>query len=750
MKFDNEESKPFVFYGTGEFSVKVFDWIKHLNPVCFIDANEREQNKIHLGLPVLSLSAAKERFGDFDVFITESVFNLTEVYEKLTEQGIPRKNIDDFSSWQYKQLWKYEHLRILDFGSQVAVKGVSKGYAPKVAVQIHVFYTELMKEIVHALSAMPFEFDCFVSTDTATKREVIELEIASVKKAKKVYVEVFENRGRDCAPLLIQMKERINEYEYFCHIHTKKSGVRKFGEIWRKHSYSQLLGSENRVLEIFEIFEDNSEIGIIIPDVWLLFQPMDSLGENKAECLLLADQLGLDLDLDEEMIFPAGNMFWARTDAVMPIFQLGLDFADFPKESGQTDVTLAHAIERIWVAVAKSKGYEYGMIRELSMELYILGVCYILWSRWFDIPNGTTMPPPEGGVILYGAGAGCMPTISFCRQLQPDIEFACIVDVDEQKQGKTILDIPVMPIEYLKKADKNTYVIVTVLGDKESIAEMLRGLGFFNILTPASNDYGAIMTAIIKRRDTYIAENRQKMDLLLQENTHKINAVRQSLSHDKKSLRVFDAKFQSSFYAQHLPLESLQEDNQYFVSIIPLSANDVFVDCGAYDGQTTLEFFDNASGGYAYVFEPDPWQHKVTKFKLKQVSENCTFFDIAVCNHVGEMTFKTLKHGSSKLFENGDVTVKTSTLDVLLAGASRQPTFIKMDIEGAEIDALEGARKIISANKPKLAISCYHDLPNTHIWEIPYWIISNFPNYKIFMRQHANYNETVCYAIDKR
>jgi hypothetical protein len=63
------------------------------------------------------------------------------------------------------------------------------------------------------------------------------------------------------------------------------------------------------------------------------------------------------------------------------------------------------------------------------------------------------------------------------------------------------------------------------------------------------------------------------------------------------------------------------------------------------------------------------------------------------------------------------------------------------------MEALEGARKIIERNKPKLAISCYHGTPNTHLWQIAYWIKTNFPEYKIFFRQHALYNETVCYAV---
>ena len=91
--------------------------------------------------------------------------------------------------------------------------------------------------------------------------------------------------------------------------------------------------------------------------------------------------------------------------------------------------------------------------------------------------------------------------------------------------------------------------------------------------------------------------------------------------------------------------------------------------------------------------------------------------------------------------------MRVTSLDTLLYDEPNRPTFIKMDIEGAELEALEGARKIIERDKPKLAISCYHGMPNKHLWEIPYWIKTNFPDYRLHIRQHAGFNETVCYAV---
>jgi FkbM family methyltransferase len=100
----------------------------------------------------------------------------------------------------------------------------------------------------------------------------------------------------------------------------------------------------------------------------------------------------------------------------------------------------------------------------------------------------------------------------------------------------------------------------------------------------------------------------------------------------------------------------------------------------------------------------------------------------------------------SSISEAGVVDGKVISLDKILDG--EKVTFIKMDIEGAEMDALRGAKKTINNFKPKLAICIYHSTED--LWRIPLYIKKIVPDYKIYIRHHTNLlYETVCYAIPK-
>jgi hypothetical protein len=101
----------------------------------------------------------------------------------------------------------------------------------------------------------------------------------------------------------------------------------------------------------------------------------------------------------------------------------------------------------------------------------------------------------------------------------------------------------------------------------------------------------------------------------------------------------------------------------------------------------------------------------------------------------------SVRSGSSV---GGRETIRIERLDDICR--ERAPTLIKMDIEGSEPDALEGARQLIEAHSPVLAICVYH--ASGHLWEIPLLASKLNPHYRLFLRAHAeDCWDVTCYAV---
>lgn len=233
---------------------------------------------------------------------------------------------------------------------------------PRIAVQVHLYWVDLIDELLFYLGNIPFEFDCFISTDTCAKAEIISDRFKSGCKANKISVDVFENRGRDVAPFLSQMSKYIESYDYICHIHTKKTDTGEHGGIWREYLYAQLLGSPASIESIIAEFEEKQSLGIAFPETFPTLLPYIDWSMSKDLCENLLSRVSTKYDipsLPEKPIFSAGNMFWARADAVKPLFLCGLRSDDFPEEGGQIRESMAHAVERIWVYLARAQGYDH-------------------------------------------------------------------------------------------------------------------------------------------------------------------------------------------------------------------------------------------------------------------------------------------------------------------------------------------------------------------------------------------------------
>ncbi|WP_165873441.1 rhamnan synthesis F family protein [Parasulfuritortus cantonensis] len=236
----------------------------------------------------------------------------------------------------------------------------------RIGIMAHVYYVDLFDEICAVLARFPYPYALLVSVVDEAAAETVRGAAAQLANLTRLDVRVVANRGRDLAPFFVAFRDDILALDLVCHVHTKKSlytGTERTG--WRQYLYQNLLGTPERVGAIFGRFAADPKLGVVYPES---YPGMPFWGHtwlsNKAIAMQLAQRLGYRIDPGEYLDFPAGSMFWARPQALKPLFDLNLGVDSFPVESGQTDGTLQHALERYLGVVPALAGYTLGVLAD--------------------------------------------------------------------------------------------------------------------------------------------------------------------------------------------------------------------------------------------------------------------------------------------------------------------------------------------------------------------------------------------------
>lgn len=180
---------------------------------------------------------------------------------------------------------------------------------------------------------------------------------------------------------------------------------------------------------------------------------------------------------------------------------------------------------------------------------------------------------------------------------------------------------------------------------------------------------------------------------------------------------------------------------------IALGSEEVFVDGGMFDGDTAMAFVHQTKGKFRhyYGFEIDDANYGKAAQNLAGI-ERMTLVQKGLWRSEMEHHYHTNLLASSKLSESGDGIIQVTSLDKFFADTPDQPTLIKMDIEGAEKEALLGAENVIKSVRPKLAICAYHKPED--IYCLPQLLESYEVGYRFALRHYSdNLLDTVLYAV---
>lgn len=216
---------------------------------------------------------------------------------------------------------------------------------------------------------------------------------------------------------------------------------------------------------------------------------------------------------------------------------------------------------------------------------------------------------------------------------------------------------------------------------------------------------------------------------------------------DEKSRDTFHALVHMRQYYENADIPPYNYFDQYFPKdIIHFGKQEVFVDGGGFTGDTLLKFSKLCPDYKRIVtFEPDQKNLLYMKKKCKNI-RNLKIVEAGMSDIDGGGNFKQDETGMYSRFVKEDTGLTIPLIKMDSLAECQDATFIKMDIEGAEMSALRGGEKLIKNRKPKLAICIYHS--NEDMLRIAEYIHELVPEYKIYMRAHnMGIAENVLYAI---
>jgi lipopolysaccharide biosynthesis protein len=360
----------------------------------------------------------------------------------------------------------------------------------RVAVVAHMFYPRMLNEILEYLSNIPFHADIFISTDTHEKRNDIASALSHYSNGS-VEVQVFENRGRDIASMIVGFRNVFSRYEIFLHIHSKRSPHNPELACWRTYLFEQLLGSKDIVESILYMLR-HSDVGIVFPQHFPPVRSMLNFGHDYELMRNLMLRAGISFSTGIVLEFPSGSMFWGKSAALRKLLDLQLEFSDFPAEEGQFDGTLAHAVERSFLYFAESSGARWAKVVKLTdsdrkntvIPVEDLGSLDRVIAKCYRRLLGNCIPSPSGVGIKEVRYIWATPECS----MRPRLTLLIPTLQPEKTFGGIATALRVFDL-LLKELQGDFDARIVSLTDNVDAASMRRFPGYQLLKLGATSDY---------------------------------------------------------------------------------------------------------------------------------------------------------------------------------------------------------------------------------------------------------------------
>jgi len=352
---------------------------------------------------------------------------------------------------------------------------------------------------------------------------------------------------------------------------------------------------------------------------------------------------------------------------------------------------------------------------------------------------------PAQRLVLFGAGGLGKKTLAGLRKV--GVEPLAFADNNPALWNKKMDGLLVLPVEEAVRRHGHEAAFIVTIWKGEATDRMaqriqqLLDLGCATVLP-----FGPLFW---KYADVFLPHYAFDVPHKVYEQAEQVKQAC-SLWGDEASRREYLAQVRWRALHDFNGLPDPVEHEIYFPDdLVAVTPQETFVDCGAFDGDTLATFVkrQGASFGRIVAFEPDPANFEKLAHNVRAlpavIRDKITVRRAAVGARTEKVTFAATGTEASAVGA-GTLEVDCVDLDGFLNGTV--PTYIKMDIEGSEPDALAGARRRIEKHLPVLALCVYHR--QDHLWRIPLFVRSLSEQYRFFLRPHLlEVWDLVCYAV---
>ena len=254
----------------------------------------------------------------------------------------------------------------------------------RIGLVLFVYYEDQVRYMVSFISNLPKSTSIYL---LSAKSELLNVYQNQLKERGFVYIEkrITVPQGRDVSAYIVGAIDVYKKHEYVCCLHDKKTAQAGYlvGMAYRNHNIENLVPTEEYILNVINIFDNDPYLGMLVPPTFPLALG-NEMGNSMNRHLLLQlfEDYHVQIPFDEIPLAPYGSMFWVRGKAFETLYRRKLTYNDFPREPIPNDGTILHAYERFYPALVQEAGFYTGWCGSSEYLKQYFDLAFYVWREY--------------------------------------------------------------------------------------------------------------------------------------------------------------------------------------------------------------------------------------------------------------------------------------------------------------------------------------------------------------------------------